>query len=75
MSKRRQDDEPEFEVELEDCEILATTDAALYIEYDDEQHWIPRSQIEGGDDEDIEKGDVRTLVVTKWIADDRGITI
>ncbi len=38
-----------------DCEIVNTTDAAILIEYEDGEIWIPRSAIENGDD--IEGGD------------------
>lgn len=57
---------------LEGCFVAAATEKALLVEYDDEQYWIPRSQIEDG--EKYEKGDEDvTLAITEFIAREKGI--
>lgn len=58
-------------VHLDDCEVVALTDAAVLIRYEGETHWIPRSQMV--DHEDLEKGDIRTVSITEWIAEQKGI--
>lgn len=61
-------------VELEDCDIIAETDLAFLIEYDGDEYWIPRSQIE--DPESLEEGDGPvTVSVTEWIAEQKGIEL
>jgi len=61
---------------LEDAEVVRTTDAAILINYDGAQHWIPKSQTAPDDREMISglvPGDVVTLGITEWIADQKGI--
>lgn len=59
-------------VHLEDCRILKETKDAFLIEYDDEQYWIPKSQI--SDPDVLEEGDYGiTVSVTEWIANQKGI--
>ncbi len=61
-------------VHLEDVTIVALTDAAVLLEYDDEQYWIPRSQLAEGEDEKLKKGAKGlTLSITEWIAEQKGI--
>lgn len=61
-------------VHLEDCRIVRESAAALLIEYDGEEHWIPRSQI--ADHEIYDEGDEGvTVSITEWIADQKGITV
>ena len=59
-------------VEFEDSECIQETDAALLVSIDGEEHWIPKSQIT--DDSEVWKqGDVGTLVITEWIAQEKGL--
>lgn len=59
-------------VHLEDVTIVKATDKAFLIEYDDERHWIPLSQVANPDD--YEQGDEDVSIsVTEWIADQKGI--
>lgn len=60
-----------------DCkQVVRQTDKAIecILDLDGkiERHWIPRSQIT--DDSEVwEKGDVGELVVTMWIAKEKGL--
>jgi hypothetical protein len=57
---------------LEGCRVKKITAAAILIEYDDEEHWIPISQIDQPDR--LEQGDEDiTIGVTEWIAKQKGI--
>lgn len=61
-------------VHLEGCDIVAVTDKAVLIEYEDEQHWIPISQLADGEDHSFERGDEDvTVSVSAWIAKQKGI--
>jgi hypothetical protein len=52
--------------------VVAETENALLLEIDGDQHWIPRSQIDGPDK--YEKGDKGvTVSVTEWIAKQKGL--
>lgn len=64
------DDEIEY-AELEDCYVKHETEGALLVMYEGSDHWIPRSQVEGG--EDIHKFYRGTLMVTAWFAEKEGI--
>lgn len=48
------------------------TDRALLVEIDGEEHWIPKSQILD-DSEVYEEGGEGVLVVTTWIAKQKGL--
>ncbi len=50
-----------------DCQILAVTNDAVLIEYDDGEKWIPKSVIEN-DAEEIEIGDIE-VPVADWFID------
>ncbi len=59
-------------VHLEGCNIIKVTEKAVLLEWDDEQHWVPTSQI--SDAETLEAGDQGvTVSVTEWIAQQRGL--
>ena len=58
---------------LEDCELIAETEAAILIEFDDggtepeigvNRFWIPRSVIESSDLEEV--GDIGDIEVATW---------
>jgi hypothetical protein len=65
---------PEFKerICIDDVTILRTTDMALLCEIDGSEYWIPQSQID--DDSEVwEEGDEGMLVISKWIADQKGL--
>jgi hypothetical protein len=59
-------------VHLEDCTVKKLTEKAALIEYGDEQHWIPLSQI--ADADELQEGDERTVSITQWLADQKGLS-
>ncbi len=60
---------------LEDVTVKAVTEKALLVEYDDDEVWIPISQIVTEDtDVDFERGATGTLAVTQWIAKEKGLS-
>jgi hypothetical protein len=59
-------------VEFEDVETEAETDNALLCTIDGKNVWIPKSQID--DNSEVwKKGDEGTLVVSEWIAEEKGL--
>ncbi len=66
---------PEFKRlhEIEFCEATKNTGSALlvHITDDDEEFWVPLSQIDVTS-EVQDEGDTGTLVVSKWLAEQRG---
>lgn len=65
---------PEFEdkVTIRDVKVIKATDKALLVKIEDEEVWIPQSQID--DDSEVYKaGDEGDLVISQWIADQKGI--
>lgn len=52
------------------------TDRAVLVHYNNEPHWIPKSQIENWAtvDTDVGRGDEMTLVLSDWIARQKNIT-
>ena len=59
-------------VSFEDVKAKAETDKAILCRINGEKHWIPKSQID--DDSEVwRKGDVGTLIVSEWFAEQRGI--
>ncbi len=58
---------PQRTVEI-DVTILRTTDAALLIEHEGEEYWIPRSQVIEDESDALEEGDEGLLTITEWIA-------
>lgn len=64
-----------MEYEAFDVKVIATSDKAAYLEfhdYDDEQIWIPFSQIEDNG-EDLVKGYDGEVYITTWIAEQKGL--
>lgn len=59
---------------LDDCTIVRETDKAILVrigDQDDNEVWIPKSQIH--DDSDIWKeGESGRLIITEWIAKQKG---
>jgi hypothetical protein len=64
---------PDFKdkVELE-AEAIAETDGALLCRIDGDDAWIPKSHIHD-DSEVYEKGHEGTLVISEWIAKQKGL--
>jgi hypothetical protein len=59
-------------VEIEDVFIKAATPKALLCVIDGKEHWIPQSQID--DDSEVwQKDDVGKLVISEWIATEKGL--
>lgn len=58
--------------EFEDVECVAETTDAICVIVDGKEYWIPKSQVDGGS-EITEKGDEGTLIVTQWIAEEKGL--
>lgn len=57
-----------------DVKCLRETDAALLCVIDGEEHWIPKSQVD--DDSEVFDSDENsegTLIVTEWIAIEKGL--
>jgi len=59
-------------VEIE-AYCLHATDAALLVEVDGEEIWIPKSQIDLSVSEVTGVGDRGTLVITRWIAQKKNL--
>lgn len=58
--------------EIENVRGVKETDLAVLCEIDGEEHWIPKSQID--DDSEVYGEDHEgTLVISQWIADQKGI--
>lgn len=55
------------EVEIE-CSFLRETDSAVLIAVDDEQMWIPLSQVS-----EMHKGKNGKIVMSQWIANQKGL--
>ena len=64
-----------MEYERFEVRVRATTDKAALLEfhdYDDEEIWIPWSQIEDNG-EDLIKGYDGEIYITTWIAEQKGL--
>jgi hypothetical protein len=50
------------------------SEKAVLVEIDKKEYWIPKSQIVDTDfDESSEPGDIGTIVMTGWIAEQKGL--
>lgn len=59
-------------IHLEGVTVKKVTDKAMLLAFDDEEHWIPISQI--SDPNDYEEGDEDVSIsITEWIAGQKGI--
>lgn len=59
-------------VEFEDVTVKAETEKALLVVIDDEEHWIPKNQIDD-DSEVYERGTSGKLVLTRWICEQKNL--
>jgi hypothetical protein len=64
-------------VELE-VQYITQTEQAVLIDYDNEEYWIPQSQIDPDSEVfvgcDLDRGDQAMLICTRWIAQKTGMT-
>lgn len=59
-------------ISYDDIECMVDTDAAILVEIEGEDYWIPKSQIH--DDSEVYKRDTSgTLVISEWIATEKGL--
>ncbi|MHC1788576.1 hypothetical protein [Solidesulfovibrio sp.] len=58
-------------IEVEDLEFRHEAGAAIIVEYDGEEVSLPQSQIEWP--EDATRGDLITVTMPEWLAEDRGL--
>ena len=59
-------------VYIDDVRCIRETDAAIQVVIEGAKHWIPKSQID--DDSEVnEEGDEGQLVITEWIAEQKGL--
>lgn len=63
---------PSGTVRLEGVRAIKETDAALLCDIDGSEEWIPKSQIDR-DSEVQSEDDYGDLVVSRWIAERRGL--
>lgn len=59
-------------VEFDDVACTHETDKAILCTIDGKEHWIPKSQV-NDDSEVYENGGSGKLVITEWIAKERGL--
>ena len=58
--------------EIEDVEVVSETPLALRCRIGGREYWIPKSQV--SDDSEVYKvGDSGTMIMSEWIATDRGL--
>lgn len=60
-------------VEFHDVLAVAETDKGLCVVIEDEEVWLPKSQIDD-DSEVYRRGTEGTLIVSRWIAEKKGLT-
>jgi hypothetical protein len=58
---------------IADVTCLKDTDKAILVEIDGEEYWIPQSQVDD-DSEVYQEGDKGVLVISHWIAVQKGLT-
>jgi hypothetical protein len=62
-----------YYVEIE-CDVLNATADAILVDYEGEQLWIPRSQVEDSDDFEVGDSEERVVLnVSRWFAEKTGI--
>ena len=59
-------------VEFSNVTVEAETEKAILCLIDGDKHWIPKNQIDD-DSEVYKKGTEGTLVITEWIATQKGL--
>jgi len=65
---------PVYEVE---AEFLHETGSAVLVDVEGEEHWIPDSQIDSNSEIYVgcgmERGEMATLIIPEWLAQEKGI--
>lgn len=59
-------------IKIKNVRCKCQTEKAILVEIEGEEHWIPQSQIDD-DSEVFSAGDEGTLVITEWIAEQKGL--
>ena len=72
MRTIRDEDEKRESVTIDGAVCTAASEKAIKVRIDDAEHWIPQSQIDD-DSEVYQKGDEGKLVITRWIAEQKGL--
>ncbi len=54
-----------------EAEIVQETEAAFLVRIDEEEMWLPKSQI--ADPDDYQVGDIGTVSISEWIAKEKGL--
>jgi hypothetical protein len=57
--------------EFDDIPVIRTTDAALLVNVDGAEEWIPKSQLQEGNEVE-EAGDCGKLIIPRWLAAKKG---
>lgn len=61
-----------MKVRIDEVECKKTTPKAILVAIDGKDYWIPQSQVD--DDSEVWcAGDYGTLVISEWIAEQKGI--
>jgi len=60
-------------VSFDGVHVKAASDKSLLCVIDGEEHWIPQTQIDD-DSEVYKRGDEGKLVISRWIARQKGLT-
>lgn len=55
------------------CEIRHKTEKAVLIHDGTQEAWIPFSQIESPDEDEMEIGEHTEIMMTEWIATEKGL--
>lgn len=64
-------DDNDGPVELDDVQCQRETPKAIYVWYENEPGWVPKSQLHP-DSEVRAKGDKGVLIIPAWLAAERG---
>lgn len=72
MRTIRDDDGPREAVAIEGVVCTAASEKAIRVRIDGDHYWIPQSQVTD-DSEVYRKGDEGKLVITRWIAEQKGL--
>jgi len=59
-------------VDIDIDEVVRTTDMAILVKIDDEEIWLPKSQIKVKETS-ISSGDASKISVVEWLAMDKGL--
>lgn len=66
---------PDEYFSIGEVEVVAVTAAAALLVIDDEEVWIPKSQMDPDDAEQLRRGEVCHVAITAWIAKQKNIDL